>query len=276
VPTEFDRRGLLRAGGLLSLAAVLDACSSGSSGTTAASTTPASASGTRSASSAPTPAPTTAAAPAIPSAAALLRNDRACTLTHATIAGPTWFDAHDVRSDIRDGRPGVPLELAFRVVRLPSCAPLPNAVVDLWQCDALGVYSGFAHAAPGNGGRPGGRDRYGDKESAATDADRWLRGTQVSGPDGVVTFRTIYPGWYPTRTAHLHLKVHLSEKTVLTTQLFFDDAVSDRVYRGSDPYRQHPGRDTRNPTDPFYSPSALMTTKAAGDGWLAALTLGVP
>jgi protocatechuate 3,4-dioxygenase beta subunit len=270
VPAEFDRRGLLRAGGLLSLAAVLDACSSGSSGTAAAPTS----AGAASTSAAPASS-SVAATPAPPSAVALLRNDRACALTKATIAGPTWFDAHDVRSDIRDGRPGVPLELAFRVVRLPSCRPLANAVVDLWQCDALGIYSGFAHAAPGNGGRPGGRDRYGDKESAATDADRWLRGTQVSGPDGVVTFRTIYPGWYPTRTAHLHLKVHLSEKTVLTTQLFFDDAVSDRVYSGSDPYRQHPGRDTRNTSDPFFSSSALLTTKPAAEGWLAALTLGV-
>lgn len=265
-----DRRGLLRAGGLLSLAAVLDACSSGSSG--GASTAPTTSTVSRSAPTAP--APTTA--PATPSAAALLRDDRACTLTHATIAGPTWFDAHDVRSDIRDGRPGVPLDVAFRVVQEPSCAPVPGAVVDLWQCDALGVYSGFAHAGPGNGGQPGGRDRYGDQESAPTDADRWLRGTQVSDADGIVTFATIYPGWYPTRTAHLHLKVHLSEKTVLTTQLFFDDAVSDRIYRGSDPYRQHPGRDTRNPTDPFYSASALMTTKPAAGGWLAALTLGVP
>jgi protocatechuate 3,4-dioxygenase beta subunit len=271
VPAEFDRRRLLRAGGVLSLAAVLDACSSGSSGTAAGRTS----SGAPSASAAPAGS-SVAAAPPPPSAVALLRNDRACALTKATIAGPTWFDAHDVRSDIRDGRPGVPLELAFRVVRLPACAPLANAVVDLWQCDALGVYSGFARAAPGNGGQPGGRDRYGDKESAATDADRWLRGTQVSGSDGIVTFRTVYPGWYPTRTAHLHLKVHLSEKTVLTTQLFFDDAVSDRVYSGSDPYRQHPGRDTRNGHDPFFSSSALMTTQPAGNGWLAALTLGVP
>jgi protocatechuate 3,4-dioxygenase beta subunit len=271
VSGQFDRRGLLRAGGLLSLAAVLDACSSGSSGTTAA-TTP---SARPSASAAPVPAPpSTAAAPATPSAVALLRDDRACTLTKATIAGPTWFDAHDVRSDIRDGRPGVPLDLAFRVVRQPSCAPLGNAVVDLWQCDAAGIYSGFAGARPGNGGDPGGRDEYGDKQSVATDADRWLRGTQVTGPDGIVTFRTIYPGWYPTRTAHLHLKVHLSEKTVLTTQLFFDDAVSDSVYR-LDPYRQHAGRDTRNPTDPFYSHSALLTTRPAAGGWLAALTLGV-
>src|SRR5689334_7435791 len=117
----FDRRGLLRAGGLLSLAAVLDACSSGSSGTTAASTSAATTSSARR--SAPAAPATTSAA--TPSATSLLRNDRACTLTHATIAGPTWFDAHDVRSDIRDGRPGVPLELAFRVVQLPSCAPVP-------------------------------------------------------------------------------------------------------------------------------------------------------
>jgi protocatechuate 3,4-dioxygenase beta subunit len=205
----------------------------------------------------------------------LLSNHRTCVLTHETIAGPTWFDAHDVRSDIRDGRPGVPLDLAFRVVHLPACAPVPRAVVDLWQCDALGVYSGFAGAGPGNGGSPGGRDRYGDKESAPTDADRWLRGTQVTDADGVVRFSTIYPGWYPTRTAHLHLKVHLAEKTVLTTQLFFDDAVSDRVYAGADPYRQHQGRDTRNDRDAFYSPTALLTTAPAAGGWLGALTLGV-
>ena len=205
----------------------------------------------------------------------LLDNQHTCVLTHETIAGPTWFDAHDVRSDIRDGRPGVPLDLAFRVVRMPTCAPLPRAVVDLWQCDALGVYSGFAGAGPGNGGNPGGHDEYGDKESAPTDADRWLRGTQVSDTDGVVRFSTIYPGWYPTRTVHLHLKVHLSEQTVLTTQLFFDDVVSDRVHSQHDPYRSHPGRDTRNDRDAFYSPTALLTTAPAADGWLAALTLGV-
>jgi protocatechuate 3,4-dioxygenase beta subunit len=196
-------------------------------------------------------------------------------LTKETIAGPTWFDAHDVRSDIRDGRPGVPLELALRVVRLPACAPVPRAVVDLWQCDAVGVYSGFAGAAPGNGGQPGGRDEYGDKQSAATDAERWLRGTQVSDANGVVQFSTVYPGWYPTRTAHLHLKVHLSTTTVLTTQLFFDDAVSDRVYATNDPYRGHRGRDTRNDRDPFFSPTALLKTAPFHGGWLGALTLGM-
>jgi protocatechuate 3,4-dioxygenase beta subunit len=196
-------------------------------------------------------------------------------LTKKTIAGSTWFDARAVRSDIRDGRPGVPLELAFRVVRVPACTPVDRAVVDLWQCDAWGVYSGFAGASPGQGGRPDGKDQYGDAQSATTDGEAWLRGTQVTGTDGVVRFSTVYPGWYPTRTVHLHLKVHLAESTVLTTQLFFDDSVTDTVHGNNDPYRQHPERDTRNDRDAFYSETALLRLAPAGGSWLGALSLGI-
>jgi protocatechuate 3,4-dioxygenase beta subunit len=204
----------------------------------------------------------------------LLDQAGTCTLTPATIAGPTWFDADAVRTDIRDGRPGTPLDLAFRVERAGSCTPIPGAVVDLWQCDALGVYSGFAKAAPGQGGSPGGTDQYGDKESAATTAERWLRGTQMTDATGVVTFSSVYPGWYPTRTAHLHLKVHLDSSTVLTTQLFFDDAISDGVY-AADPYRQHAGRDTRNNRDAFFSPTAQLHLAQGTGGWLGAIVLAV-
>jgi protocatechuate 3,4-dioxygenase beta subunit len=263
VAGEFDRRRLLGAGGLLSLGALLAACAGDRPPTAPSLAVPTSST-----------APTTIPPP--PSAVGLLSGTGPCVLTAETIAGPTWFDAHAVRSDIRDGRPGVPLDLAFRVVQLPACTPVGQAVVDLWQCDALGVYSGFARAQPGAGGRPGRRDEYGDPQSATTDGEAWLRGTQVTGPDGLVRFSTVYPGWYPTRTAHLHLKVHLAETTVLTTQLFFDDAVSDAVYGGADPYRQHAGRDTRNDRDAFYSDTALLRLAAAPDGWLAALTLGVP
>jgi protocatechuate 3,4-dioxygenase beta subunit len=270
VSSEFDRRRLLAAGGALSLAALVAACSD-----EATSPHPAATSAARSTSAAPSTGAVPTSTPP-PSAVDLLAGTSPCVLTAETIAGPTWFDAHAVRSDIRDGRPGVPLELAFRVVQLPACAPVPQAVVDLWQCDALGIYSGFAGAAPGQGGHPGRRDEYGDAQSATTDGAAWLRGTQLTGPDGVVRFSTVYPGWYPTRTAHLHLKVHLDERTVLTTQLFFDDAVSDAVYASADPYRRHPGRDTRNDRDAFYSDTALLRTAPANGGWLGAVTLGVP
>jgi protocatechuate 3,4-dioxygenase beta subunit len=267
---EFDRRYLLRAGGAMSLAAVVSACSRDAAPSAAPSSRPPA--------SSPTPPPssaTTTPPPPAPSAVDLLAGAPTCALTAETIAGPTWFDAHDVRSDIKDDRPGVPLQLAFRVVQLPACTPLPRAVVDLWHCDALGFYSGFAGAAAGDGGRAGGRDQYGDAQSAATDAERFLRGTQMTDPSGLVQFSTVYPGWYPTRTVHLHLKVHLAEATVLTTQLFFDDAVSDSVHSANDPYRGHPGRDTRNSRDPFYSSTALLASASGPDGWLAAITLGV-
>jgi protocatechuate 3,4-dioxygenase beta subunit len=223
----------------------------------------------------PTPTTTAPPPPPAPSPDDLLDGAGTCTLTPETIAGPTWFDAQAVRSDVRDGRPGTPLALAFRVVQADGCTPLPDAVVDLWQADAGGIYSGFAGAGPGQGGHPGGTDEYGNPQSAATDADRFLRGTQVTGPDGVVRFDTIYPGWYPTRTPHLHLKVHLAEDTVLTTQLFFDDAASDAVLAG-DPYRAEGRRDTRNATDAFYSPTAQLRLAADGNRWLGAIVLGVP
>ena len=263
---DLDRRNVLAAGGLIGLGAVLAACS-GQQQRTAARGTTSAASGA--------PAPATSTAPPPPSPVDLLAGAGTCVLTPETIAGPTWFDAHAVRSDIREGRPGTALDLAFRVEHAGSCTPVPDAVVDLWQCDAQGVYSGFAHAAPGQGGGAGGADEYGDKESAATTQERFLRGTQVTDAGGVVEFATVYPGWYPTRTAHLHLKVHLDGKTVLTGQLFFDDAITDGVY-AADPYAQHPGRDTRNDRDHFFSPKAVLTLAPDGARWLGALVLGVP
>jgi protocatechuate 3,4-dioxygenase beta subunit len=275
---ELDRRSVLRAGGLLSLGAVLAACSGKGTSTaaparTTTAGTTAAGTATAGAGAAATSATTTAAPTR--SAVDLLAGAGTCRLTPETIAGPTWFDAHAVRRDIREDRPGTPLDLAFRVEEPHACRPVARAVVDLWQCDAAGVYSGFAGAAPGQGGSPGGSDEYGDPESRATTRERFLRGTQVTGSDGVVQFASIYPGWYPTRTAHLHLKVHLDDKTVLTTQLFFDDAVTDAVYTGS-PYRRHAGRDTRNDRDAFYAPAAQLRLERDGARWLGAIVLGVP
>jgi protocatechuate 3,4-dioxygenase beta subunit len=256
---------VLSAAGALTLSALLAGCSADRSRVAArtATTGPA------------TTAPTTTS-PA-PSAVDLLGAAGTCTLTPATIAGPTWFDAQAVRSDVRDGKAGIGLMLAFRVVGGAACTPLANAVVDLWQADAGGVYSGFLGAGPGQGGAPGGQDRYGQPESKATDPSRALRGTQATSADGIVQFTTVYPGWYPTRTPHLHLEVHVDAATVLTTQLFFDDAVSDSVFAGTAAYQGHGTRDTRNDTDAFYAPQAqLRLTPRTPSRWLGALTLAVP
>jgi len=262
---------VLGAGALLGLDAVLAGCRAGRAG-------PAPSTAAASPSPGPSPGssvPPSAAGP-VGSATDLLDDAGTCTLTPATIAGPTWFDAGLVRSDVRDGKPGVPLALALRVVRAVGCAPVAGAVVDLWQADAGGVYSGFAAAGPGQGGRPDGRDEYGQPQARATDPGRALRGTQPTGADGVVRFTTLYPGWYPTRTPHLHVEVHVDASTLLTTQLFFDDAVSDAVYAADAAYRQHGTRDTRNDTDAFWSRPAQLHLAPGGTGWLGALVLAVP
>jgi protocatechuate 3,4-dioxygenase beta subunit len=251
--------------GLVAVLLAVGGCTSGGGGR--ATSSPPTASST-----AP---PSTSAAPSS-SARDLLGEAAPCPATPPTIAGNTWFDASVVRSDVRDGRPGVELDLAFRVVRAGSCTPVPGAVVDLWQADAGGVYSGFAGAGPGDGGAPDGRDRYGRPQAQATDPGRALRGTQTAGADGVVQFTTIFPGWYPTRAPHLHIEVHTAATTVLITQVFFADEVSDQVYAAHAEYRQHGARDTRDATDPFWSRPAQLRLAPDGTRWLGGLTLAVP
>jgi protocatechuate 3,4-dioxygenase beta subunit len=255
-----------RAASLVAVLLTVSACTGGSGSPAGA---PPATSSTASSSTASSTAPSSA------SARDLLPGPGPCPPTPATIAGPTWFDAHVMRSDVREGRPGVELTLAFRVVRAGPCTPVPGAVVDLWQADAGGVYSGFAGARPGDGGPPDGRDEYGRPQARATDPGRALRGTQPASADGVVQFTTIYPGWYPTRTPHLHVEVHVGGATVLTTQVFFDDAVSDRVFAAHPEYRQHGTRDTRNATDPFWSRPAHLHLAPDGPRWLGALVLAV-
>ena len=124
----------------------------------------------------------------------------ACRLTTQSTEGPYYFDVDSIRSDIREDREGTLLRLGIRVRDAGSCDPIEDAVVDVWHCDALGRYSGFEEA----------------------EGETFCRGAQVTNADGVAQFRTVYPGWYPGRTPHIHVKVHLDRTTVLPTQLYFD------------------------------------------------------
>jgi protocatechuate 3,4-dioxygenase beta subunit len=167
--------------------------------------------------------------------------------------GPYYFDADAIRSDIREDRDGTPLKLALRVRTAGDCEPIADAVVDIWHCDAGGVYSGFQ----------------------AGEGERFLRGAQVTNEDGIARFTTVYPGFYPGRTVHIHAKVHLDRRTVLTTQLYFDDAVSDRVFR-SGPYAGRGERDARNDGDRIFDESLLLTLEEeSGGGWLGLMTFEV-
>ena len=140
-----------------------------------------------------------------------------------------------MRSDIAESLPGAPLALSFVLLDAATCAPLSGARIDIWHADSDGRYSGYR-----------GQGDAGVSTRNAT----FLRGTQVTGADGAARFRTIYPGWYPGRTPHVHLKAILDGRDVLTTQVYFPDALTAAVYRDVAAYRARAGRqDTTNATD---------------------------
>jgi protocatechuate 3,4-dioxygenase beta subunit len=164
-----------------------------------------------------------------------------CVLTPVTGEGPFYFDPKLVRSDITENQPGAPLTLDMRIVSADSCKPIPKVRVDLWHADATGVYSGYENQ-DGNGSS-------GDRNAKGK---TFLRGTQFTNADGLVTFRTIYPSWYRGRTPHLHYKVLLEPREVAVSQLYFPDKVSERLYTSSKAYvPRKAGRDTFNEGDMF-------------------------
>lgn len=142
-----------------------------------------------------------------------------CSIMPETTEGPFYFDPAQERSDITEGRPGVPLRVRLQVVDA-ACTPAPGARVDIWHCDAEGRYSGYPR-------QPGGVD---------TTGETFLRGTQFADGNGIATFTTIYPGWYPGRTPHIHFKAFPDNSSVLTGQMFFPDAVGRDIYENIPPY----------------------------------------
>jgi protocatechuate 3,4-dioxygenase beta subunit len=180
-----------------------------------------------------------------------------CVLAPEQTEGPYYLDDHKVRRNITEGRPGAPLTLRLGVVDVSSCKPVKGAALDIWHCDAGGVYSGTS--------------------VQDTEDDRFLRGVQRTDAKGIAVFRTIYPGWYQGRTVHIHVMVHLAGNVVHTGQLYFADALTDTVYRRS-PYSSRPSRTTRNAADSIYrnggKRSTLKLTKS-GSGYLGSITMGV-
>jgi protocatechuate 3,4-dioxygenase beta subunit len=268
-----SRRRALSLGGTVSLGALVAACTQSS------------------APSAPTAAPLTPSTTAAADVLALLDQANTCTMAKEETQGPYWFDVDQIRTDLREDRPGTPLLLAVRAHDLSACSngaaptPIPNSVVEIWHCDAGGEYSGFETGAAGGSGAggPGGRGSgetsdgsysSGDTEATTTDDGTYLRGAQVADAHGVVQFTTVYPGWYRGRTVHIHLKLHVNRQTVVTTQLYFDEAVNDAVFATA-PYDERGGRDTRNGDDSSYDASGLVTLRKTGTGYLAAINLGV-
>ncbi|MEV4145943.1 protocatechuate dioxygenase [Amycolatopsis sp. NPDC049691] len=214
---------------------------------------------------------------------ALFTGARTCTLTAATTQGPYYFDADKIRSDVREDKQGAKLRLALQVQDSETCKPIPHAVVEIWHCDAGGLYSGAEAASGGGGTPPTGPPPTGtpptrtpppggDADLEPTDDKRFLRGAQVTDQRGIVEFTTIWPGWYRGRTVHVHVMVHVGNEKTLTTQLMFDEALNSEVL-ATQPYAQRTGRDTFNDNDSIYQPSMLLKVTKARDGYVGCIVL---
>ena len=196
----------------------------------------------------------------------------ACIVTPAQTEGPYFVDEKlnrvDIRPDPGTGKvsAGAPLDLEIRVYRVANgtCTPYQNAVVDIWQCDAMGLYSDV-------------KDMNGFFDTAG---QKFLRGYQVTDAAGVAKFTTVYPGWYQGRSVHIHFKVRssLNERAgEFTSQLYFDDAFSDKVFTRA-PYSSKTGTRTSNERDGIYRQGGKQLTLAVteqGPGYRGVFEIGV-
>jgi protocatechuate 3,4-dioxygenase beta subunit len=196
----------------------------------------------------------------------------ACVLTPEQTEGPYFVDERMNRSDIRadgiDGpvRDGAPLTLTLQVNQVAgsSCAPLAGTYVDVWHCDAQGVYSDVK-----------------DNNWGSSTGSTFLRGYQVTDENGLVRFQTIFPGWYRGRAVHIHFKVRKSlddsRAHEMTSQLYFDDALIDQIH-AQPPYAAKGLRDLRNSQDGIFrngGDKLIVPVTQDGEGYAGTFNLGV-
>lgn len=135
-----------------------------------------------------------------------------CSLSPKETAGPFPIKTPTdlVRENITSDRTGVALLMTLTVQnKSNNCQPLAGAFVDVWHCDAEGNYS----------------------EYGANAANDFLRGRQTTNANGQVSFITIFPGWYPGRSPHIHIEVlDASDNSIRVTQIAFPKEVCDTVY----------------------------------------------
>lgn len=206
-----------------------------------------------------------------PSMAQFVPGRPTCLLTPEQMEGPYFSDLRmnrsDIRSDPTDGtvRTGVPLTLRLHAYAAASgaCKPLAGAVIDIWHCDAAGVYSDAADARFDTRGK------------------KFLRGYQVTDKNGAVEFLTIYPGWYPGRAVHIHFKVRVpvpqQGELEVTSQLYFPDLLTDQIHAHA-PYTGGARRRQRNEDDGLYrhgGKQLMLDVEKQGQGYRASFDIGI-
>jgi protocatechuate 3,4-dioxygenase beta subunit len=212
-----------------------------------------------------------------------------CIVTPALTEGPFFVDEKLNRANLVMGETddaianAVPLQLVIGVFEVNGtmCKPLTGVQVDVWQANAVGVYSDVA---------------AGLIQSVDTRGKQYLRGYQLTDDQGVVRFETIYPGWYMSRTIHIHFKLRMLDSSTsareFTSQMFFDETMNaavlakpaysnrsdvrtvlnddDHIYNGTAMDGQPPPAGTTPP-----GKNVMPTVVANGAGYTATLKIGL-
>jgi protocatechuate 3,4-dioxygenase beta subunit len=213
------------------------------------------------------PAGSTATSAANPTTAVTAQ----CVVSPALTEGPYFVDEKlnrtDIRSDSKTGKvvEGTPLLLTFQVGAAASnqCSALANAMVDIWHCDAAGVYSDASDP------------------SFNTKGQDFLRGQQLTDSTGKAVFTTIFPGWYQGRAVHIHFKIRGTKANgqsyEFTSQLFFTDAQAIEAYQVA-PYKAKGNPTLKNAGDGIYNQSGgktLLTLTKTSAGYAGTFAIGL-
>jgi protocatechuate 3,4-dioxygenase beta subunit len=204
--------------------------------------------------------------------AATVSNLLDCVVRPELTIGPYFVDEQLERSDIRTNssdnsvKEGIPLTLNINITSASdnSCTPIEGAQVDIWHCDAVGVYSGVSDP------------------NADTTGQDFLRGFQRTDANGAVQFQTIYPGWYSGRAVHIHFTIRTKgaqgEDYQFTSQFFFDETLTDQVH-AQEPYASKGERNTRNSSDNiFLRGGDQLLLNLQGDtanGFIGSMSIGL-
>ena len=196
--------------------------------------------------------------------------ETSCMRTQSMTLGPCHDDLAPEREDVSEDKPGLPMRFGLRILN-ERCEPITDANVDMWQCDADGIYSSETSdvAAFCTGNVP-------EAQPA-----RWFRGHRQVDETGVVWFNSCFPGWYQGRAIHVHVTVRRNSRQgteALTTQLGFDPALIEEICSTHPDYMPRGQPDTPNSTDMFFQGTGyLMETERMRDGvMLAWKTLIIP
>lgn len=155
-----------------------------------------------------------------------VETDSSCSQTPSETEGPfpTKTPTSYIRSDIRKGdNVGINMLALINIANVnKNCAPMEGVLVDIWHCDVDGNYS-----------------QYGGTQMQQNNfqSQNWFRGRQITDKNGLVTFKTIFPGWYRGRATHIHVHIYdASGKSLLVTQIAFQDNLCVTINQNASKY----------------------------------------